>query len=142
MRDDLLWEDLLADFEHLREGFGKLRGLVTDDGYALYSVKEHAVDGRLEFVVRIRELLAGSTAAHAVLWEHLLGLSLTRSVEWQLAPEDEPLAHALTDSRAALARLGDGLYVRLVDVGRALSERSYGAPLDARPASGAAEAAS
>ena len=65
-----------------------------------------------------------------MLWEHLLGLSLTRSVEWQLAPEDEPLAHALTDSRAALARLGDGLYVRLVDVGRALSERSYGAPLD------------
>ena len=36
---------LLADFEHLREGFGRLRGLVTDDGYALYSVKEHAVDG-------------------------------------------------------------------------------------------------
>jgi predicted acetyltransferase len=129
-RDDVLWEDALADFEHRREGFGRLRGLVTEDGYALYAVKENWADGRLENVVRIRELLACTPAAHAVLWEHLLGLSLTRSVEWPLAPEDEPLTHILTDSRAVRARFDDALYVRLVDVGRALVERAYGAPLD------------
>jgi predicted acetyltransferase len=129
-RDDLLWEDALADFEHHREGFGRLRGLVTDGGYALYAVKENWEDGRSENVVRIRELLAATPAAHAVLWEHLLGLSLTRSVEWPLAPEDEPLLHALTDSRAVRARLDDALYVRLVDLGRALTQRTYAAALD------------
>jgi predicted acetyltransferase len=129
-RDDLLWEDMLADFEHHREGFGRLRGLVTDDGYALYAVKENEVDGRLEHIVRIRELVAGTPDAHAVLWEHLLGLSLTRSVQWSGAPEDDPLMHMLADSRAVRARLDDGLYVRLVDVGRALAQRTYDAPLD------------
>jgi predicted acetyltransferase len=130
-RTELLWEDLLADFEHVREGFGRLRGLITDDGYALYSVKEHYDDGRIQNVVRIRELMAATPAAHAVLWEHLLGLSLTRTVEWPLAPEDEPLMHRLTDSRAVRAPVHDGLFVRLVDLGRALAARTYAAPLDA-----------
>jgi predicted acetyltransferase len=129
-RTDLLWEEAVADFEHDRDGYGRLRGLVTDGGYALYAVKQQELDGRLEYEVRIRELLAATPAAHAVLWEHLLGLSLTRTVSWPLAPEDEPLTQMLTDSRAVRARLDDGLFVRLVDVGRALTARTYGTPVD------------
>jgi predicted acetyltransferase len=129
-RSDLFWEDVIADFEHRREGAGRLRALVADGGYALYAVKEQALEGRLEHEVQIRELVTASPAPHAVLWEHLLGLSLTRSVSWPLAPADEPLMHMVTDSRAVRTRPGDALYVRLVEVGRALAARTYGAPLD------------
>jgi predicted acetyltransferase len=129
-RGDLMWEELIADFEHRRDGFGQLRALATDGGYALYAVRKKDVDGRPEDEIRLRELIAATPEARAVLWDHLLGLSLTRSVHWPLAPEDEPLAHMLGDSRAARAYLDDALYVRLVDLPRALAQRSYSAPVD------------
>jgi predicted acetyltransferase len=88
------------------------------------------VDGRPEAEVRLRELMAATPEDRAILWEHLLRLSLTRTVHWPLAPEDEPLPHMLTDSRAVRARLGDGLFVRLVDLPRALAQRTYAMPVD------------
>jgi predicted acetyltransferase len=129
-RGDLQWEERIADFEHRRDGFGQLRALATDDGYVLYAVHNKDVDGRPEGEIRLRELIAATPEARAVLWGHLLGLSLTRTVHWPLAPADEPLPHMLGDSRAARARLGDALYVRLVDLPRALTQRSYSAPVD------------
>ena len=129
-RDDVLWDDVLADFEHHREGFGQLRALATDVGYAVYSVRDKHVDGRPEAEIRLREVMAATPEDRATLWEHLLRLSLTRSVHWPLAPEDEPLPYMLTDFRAVRARLGDGLFVRLVDLPGALAQRTYAAPLD------------
>jgi predicted acetyltransferase len=129
-RDDLMWEERIADFEHRRRGFGQLRALATDGGYALYAVRKQDVDGRPEDEIRLRELIAATPQARAVLWDHLLGLALTRSVHWPLAPEDEPLPHMLGDSRAVRAYLDDALYVRLVDLPRALAQRSYSAPVD------------
>ena len=129
-RDDLWWEDVIADFEHRREGAGSLRALLTDGGYALYAVREQEVDGRLEYEIRVRELIAAGTDARASLWDHLLRLSLTRSVHWPLAPEDEPLIHMLRDSRAVRARLDDALYIRLVDLPRALAGRTYSSAAD------------
>jgi predicted acetyltransferase len=129
-RDDVMWEGRIADFEHLRDGFGQLRALATDGGYALYAVRKRDVDGRPDDEIRLRELIAATPEARAVLWDHLLGLSLTRSVHWPLAPEDEPLPHMLGDSRAVQARLGDALHIRLVDVARALPQRTYSAPVD------------
>ncbi len=129
-RADVHWDDRIADLEHRRGGAGRLRALATDGGYALYAVHEGRDDGRPDNQVRLRELVAASPAARAVLWEHLLTLSLTRSVNWPLAPEDEPLTHMLRDTRAVRARLDDALYVRLVDLPRALAERSYAAPVD------------
>ena len=51
-------------------------------------------------------------------------------MRWELAPVDEPLPHMLTDERAVTARVGDALYVRLVDIPHALAARSYSAPFD------------
>jgi predicted acetyltransferase len=130
-RDDLRWEEAISDFEHRREGAGRLRALACDGGYALYAVRVGETDGRrTDGTVELRELVAVTPEAASVLWEHLLRLSLTRSVHWWAAPEDEPLAHMLDDSRAIQARLDDALYVRLVDVPRALAQRSYAAPVD------------
>ena len=47
-----------------------------------------------------------------------------------MASPDDPLRHLLADPRALHSRPFDGLWVRLVDVGRALSARRYPAPID------------
>jgi predicted acetyltransferase len=43
---------------------------------------------------------------------------------------DDPLRHLLADPRALHARPADALWVRLVDVGRALAARRYPAPVN------------
>jgi predicted acetyltransferase len=134
-RDDLAWEESLSDSEADREGAGRLRALVADEdgapaGYATFAVRKRQAQERPDDVVELRELVASTPGAARVLWAHLLALSLTRSLHWPGAPEDEPLAHMVTDARAIETRLGDALYVRLVDVPRALAQRAYAGPLD------------
>ena len=129
-RGDVFWDEAISDFEHRRTGEGRLRAVVCDGGYALFAVRSRETEGRPDAVVVLRELIAATPAAAAVLWDHLLGLALTRSVHWALAPADEPLAHMVGDARALRARVADGLYVRLVDVARALARRTYAAPVD------------
>jgi predicted acetyltransferase len=66
-----------------------------------------------------------------VLWGRLADLDLMGRVETGSRPLDDPLVHQLVDLRAAAPRLGDGLWVRLVDVGAALAARTYVTELDA-----------
>jgi predicted acetyltransferase len=47
-----------------------------------------------------------------------------------MASPDDPLRQMVTDGRALATRPVDSLWVRLVDVGRALSARRYPAPID------------
>jgi predicted acetyltransferase len=130
-RTDAWWDLRLFDREHERDGAGRLRAVVLDElAYALYAYKEgwtaHGPDGSL----RLRELAATTPAALAALWGFLLELDLVRRATWELAPADEPLPHMIDNARAVSARSGDGIWVRLVDVPRALSRRAYSAPFD------------
>ena len=129
-RDDHSWGEVLMDVEAHREGAGRLRGLVCDGGYATYAIRKHDIDGHADDIVELRELHAAGPDAAAVLWDHLLKLSLTRSVKWWSGAEDLELPHMLYDARAVTMRLDDGLYVRLVDLPRALAQRTYRAPVD------------
>ena len=47
-----------------------------------------------------------------------------------MGSDDDPLRHLIADVRALHAHPVDGLWIRVVDVGRALSARRYPAPLD------------
>jgi len=134
-RGDPAWQERISDFEHDREGAGRLRALVADGpdgpaGYALFAVRKRDSESRPDDVVELRELMAATPDATAVLWEHLLRLALTRTVQWHVAAEDDPLVHMLTDARAVASRVSDALYIRLVDVPRALAARTYSAPVD------------
>ena len=124
------WRDRLWDHEEDREGAQPLQAAVVEDGYALYAVKPHWDDDEPAGEVQIRELAAATPAAHARLWAFLLDQDLTRSVRWDLAPADEPLWLAVGDARAVRTLVGDGLWVRLVDVGAALAGRSLRADPD------------
>ena len=134
-RDDITWKVATVDFEADREGAGRQRALVFDgaegpEGYALFAVRKRHTDGRPDDVVVLHELVATTPVARAALWQHLLRLSLSRSVSWWRAPVDDELAHMLADAGAVTAKLDYGLFIRLADVPRALAARTYSAPVD------------
>jgi predicted acetyltransferase len=124
------WEDRLHDPEADRGGAQPLQAVACDDGYALYAVKPGFDEDGPAGEVLIREVVAATPQARAVVWGFLLDQDLTRTVEWRLAPADEPLALMLANRRAMRATLSDGLWVRLVDVEAALSARAYAADPD------------
>jgi predicted acetyltransferase len=129
------WRRRTADSERLRDGRSALRAAVheddggTVDGYALYGVKagwENGPDGS----VQVRELIADGPAATAAVWSFLVGLDLTRRVEWRVAPPDEPFSELLESPQLVRLAMGPNLWIRLVDAPAALAARTYAAPLD------------
>jgi predicted acetyltransferase len=125
------WPTRVRDPEYDRNGAEPLRAAVVEGvAYALFAIKRGFAHGRPSGEVRLRELLAATPAGNAAIWEFLLGLDLTRRIVWDLAPVDEPLPHMIGESRAARLEAGDGLWLRIVDLPRALAERTYGEPFE------------
>ena len=130
------WDRLLDDPEGERDGAKPLRALVVRDetgapqAYAVYAVRvaDDGIDQDGEALVR--EVLAATPAGRVAVWEQLLGLDLVRRLRWADGPADVGVALLLADPRAARAQLGDGLWLRLVDVDRALAQRRYATDLD------------
>ncbi len=79
--------------------------------------------------VQVIELAAASRGAYASLWRFLAGIDLKPWIEYEGAV-DEVLPHLLLDPRCVRSTVVDRLWVRLVDVARALAERHYSSPLD------------
>ncbi|HLY87006.1 MAG TPA: GNAT family N-acetyltransferase [Gaiellaceae bacterium] len=73
----------------------------------------------------VGEALGATPRATASIWRFLLDIDWMGTVEVQLAPPDHPLFLLLAAPRRARYRMGDGLWVRLVDLPAALSGRSY-----------------
>ena len=124
----------LADRPETRRGAGVLeRALLELDGtaagYALYRMKQSAGISTGELIVL--EAIAGSPQATRELWRFLLGMDCVATIKASLLPVDHPLFHLLATPRRMRFRVGDALWLRLVDVGAALSGRVYadGEPL-------------
>jgi predicted acetyltransferase len=73
----------------------------------------------------VRELVAVSPSAYATLWRYLLDLDLMTKIDAWNRPTDDPLQHLVADPRRLRPALGDALWVRLVDIDRALASRTY-----------------
>ncbi len=136
-RDERWWDRLMQDEPDERKGWPGQQLLLhreadgTASGYATYRRKASWTDrGEPDGKVAVGEVRAATPAAYAALWRYLLSLDLVRTVEASMASEDDPLRHLLADPRALHARPVDALWVRVVDVGRALSARRYPVPLD------------
>ena len=99
----------------------------SDAGYAIYRLRTGWEAGSSVGSVEVVEALADSPAATRELWRFLLGMDWMASVKaWHL-PVDHPLWHLLVYPRRMELRVYDTLWARLVDVGVALSARSYAA---------------
>jgi predicted acetyltransferase len=124
------WKDRLFDPEAERDGASARRAVLTDGGYALYAVATRDDPRGPRGEVRVRELLATTPEARARLWSFLLDQDLTATLTWHSAPVDEPLPLMLANPRGADLAPRTGLWVRLVDLPRALTARAYEGELD------------
>jgi predicted acetyltransferase len=134
-RDERWWTRSVRDDESMRQGRSALRCVVAEDdggvrGYARYATKSSFGADFGQGQVVVREVLAADPAALATLYRYLFDLDLMGSTELWNLPVDDPLVHWLTNPRRAKPETGDALYVRLVDVDRALAARSYAADID------------
>jgi predicted acetyltransferase len=135
-RDDRWWDSILDDPEFARHGATQQRCLLAEDasgprGYALYRARPGwNDDGLPDAAILVGELVASDPAATAALWADLLGRDLASQLTAYLQPADDPLLHLLADPRRARSRVSDGLWVRLVEAGPALSRRRYAAPVE------------
>ncbi|HWB56198.1 MAG TPA: GNAT family N-acetyltransferase [Gaiellaceae bacterium] len=123
---------VLDDPEWRRAGGGEKACAVleTADGpeaYALYRVNYGFADGISTGVTLVLEAMGVSPAATAAVWRYLLDIDWMERVRASLLPIDHPLRLLLADPGKARFRIGDGLWLRLVDVEAALAARGYAA---------------
>lgn len=135
-RNAAFWDMVLADEEFDQEGWGPLRSLVAEDddgvrGYALFRIKGNwDAHGMPDGELRLQELFATDPAAHALLWRGVIDRDLVTRIVAPSRPVDDPLFSLVSDVRQLRAMWCDDLWVRLVQVDRALESRAYAAPVD------------
>lgn len=131
-RDDTWWRwRRWYDPRHRRPGgAGRLQLAIHEDGgaprgYLLYrrSSEWHAgyPDDRLIVV----ELVATTPAARHALWSYALSMDLVARVKAWNQPADEPLPWLLADPRSVHGTSRDSLWLRILDLPRALTGRRY-----------------
>jgi predicted acetyltransferase len=87
------------------------------DGYLRYTIN----DAELNII----ELIASSHEAYSSLWRLCLDMDLVDIIKAEHRPADEELKWMLADPRRLIEHSCDRYWVRLVDVKKALSQRSY-----------------
>jgi predicted acetyltransferase len=93
--------------------------------YAIYRLFPEFDDGSFSARLEVSEVVGMTPEATAEIWRFVLDIDLYGTLECSLLPPDHALLTLLANPRRARFRLGDSLWMRLVDVGAALSGRSY-----------------
>jgi predicted acetyltransferase len=125
------WEQrTLIDLPEFRFGAGPKIYAVLEVGgvaqaYALYRLNVSFGNFGPETKVQPQEVIGVTPAATASIWRYLLDVDWTQTVAARLLAADHPLLLLLARLNLSRPTLSDGLWVRLVDVGAALSGRSY-----------------
>ncbi|MCG0064037.1 GNAT family N-acetyltransferase [Streptomyces tricolor] len=130
------WERAaLVDPESEREGASALQCVVAErdggvTGYARFRTKMGWGPSGHDGTVTVEDLAALDPATEAALWRFLFGIDLMTTLKVRGRPVDDAWQHLVSDIRRCLPQLRDAGYVRLVDVGAALSARTYLTPVD------------
>jgi predicted acetyltransferase len=130
-RSETWWKELrLADPKEWRRGASQKFFAVaevegTAEGYATYRVKGEWEDGFPKGEVRVAEAMATSAAVEREVWRFLHAIDLTVKVDVFSLDPASSLFLSVRDPRALGLRLGDALWLRLVDLDAALKARSY-----------------
>jgi predicted acetyltransferase len=125
------WEArTIHDPPERRHGAGPKRFalLEHDEDAVAYAIYRHSPSWE-NFVstgkVRVVEAIGRNAQATIEVWRYLLDIDWVATIESSLIPPDHPVFFALAEPRRARYRVGDSVWVRLLDVGAALSARTY-----------------
>jgi predicted acetyltransferase len=94
--------------------------------YAIYRTHFSFDGGSASSRLALREAFGATPQATAAIWRFVLDVDWMATVETSLVPPDHPLFLLLATPRRMQYRMGDGLWVRLVDLPAALAGRVYG----------------
>jgi predicted acetyltransferase len=134
-RPSSLWRAYLADPPIQRGGATRMHHVAHEaapgivDGYVSYRVKAEFEGATALNAVHVAELLAADAGVYRALWGFVMGTDLCHTVSVERGRPDEPLRWLLADLRRF--RFGesfDFLWLRLLDVPRALAARRYANP--------------
>jgi predicted acetyltransferase len=130
-RSPAWWQDrLLIDHPWRRQGGGALRCAVWETegkpaAYAFYRINQMFEHGSSSGNVFVVEAMGDSAQATHAIWRFLFGIDLLARVKAIFLPLDHPLLLSLANPRRLNFLLREGLWVRLIDVGAALTARGY-----------------
>lgn len=119
------------DPEHWREGASARRWVVYFDdagdaaGYVAFRQKEKFEGGVFDSTISVIELMPVTADAHSALWRFLLSVDLFPNVSYWNAPIDDPLPWKLTNRRAVQRKRSESLWLRVLDIPKALEARTY-----------------
>ena len=106
-------------------------------GYAVYETRmppTHGAPNRDPELIApfqdlvVRDWVALDAEAYRGLWQYLCAHDLVRRVQMGPLPVDDPAPLLLAEPRQLRRRVNDGIWLRVVDVERALAQRGYAAP--------------
>lgn len=123
---EVMWRDLLTwDPPAQRRGASeRFIAAIGDHAYATYRISDDWSDSGPDATLRVEQAMATDVDAHRQLWAFLFGIDLVQHVRIRRLPVDTPLPWWLAEDRRLRRTLADPLYVRLIDVGGALSQRA------------------
>ena len=132
-RTESWWQnEVLLDEDWMKRGRTKKRYVVHDgvdgvDGYAIYRQKSgESDDGHANGTVVPFEVVAATARAHASLWAYLTRIDGCPNVDLWNVPLDDPLRWMVREPRRVrITSMGDGLWIRILDVAEALAARTY-----------------
>jgi predicted acetyltransferase len=130
-RSQTWWRvERLADYEQWRRGRSrKFYALYEHEGkalaFAVYRIKSEWGDAGTASLVDVQEAMGVTPSATREIWRYLFGIDLIARIQAWGGPADHPLLLMLAEPRRLRLRLGDGLWLRILDVPAVLSARSY-----------------
>jgi predicted acetyltransferase len=125
------WQsDVLPDVKAFRRGADRKFWLVNERdgapvGYVMYRVAGDWGDAGTLSVLQVQELLAIDADALRETWAYVFGHDLIKTIRSRVGPADHPLLLLVTEPRRLTLRVGDGVWLRIVDVAAALAARRY-----------------
>jgi predicted acetyltransferase len=121
---------IVGDAEWMQRGQGpKFLVLVEVDGeprgYAIYRIEQGWGPTGPASTLHVLEVTGVDPAAEQALWKWLFGMDLVRTVSATRGPVPHPLQQWLVEPRRLGLTVGDGLYLRILDLPAALAARGY-----------------
>ena len=124
-----VWDGLFIDDPRDRGGMTEYRYAVHPEGYAVYRVGPGRDDNGPSGALDVDEIVSTTPQAHASLWRYVLDMDLVRTITGRFG-SDDPVRQMLAEPQESTFKSEPAVWVRLVDLDRALPTRRYSAPLD------------
>jgi predicted acetyltransferase len=130
-RSELKWRlNIVGDADWMRHGGGpKYRALIEVDGeprgFAIYRVNPDWGPTGPASSLRVLEVLGLDPVAEQALWEWLFAMDLIGTITAWRCQVPNPLQQWLLEPRRLALTVGDGLWLRILDVPAALGARTY-----------------